>query len=229
MMSMARTPDPSTGWRGIVFDLDGTLMDSYRAITASVNEVRRSRGLAELGEAEVRPHVGRGLPHLLKMVVPGTELEPDAARYRAHHPSVLRSHTDLLPGVEATLRALHQQGFRLGVCSNKPRAFTVQLLADFGLAPLFATVVGPEDAQRPKPAPDMLIVAIERLQLRPAAVLYVGDMTVDVETARAAGVTVWVIATGSQKSSELVAARPDRLLARFDEIAQLSPAAQSAP
>lgn len=91
---MAVTSGAETPWRGVIFDLDGTLMDSYRAITASINEVRRQRGLAELSEPEVRPHVGRGLPHLLKMIVPGTDLEADAARYRAHHPSVLRSQGD---------------------------------------------------------------------------------------------------------------------------------------
>jgi phosphoglycolate phosphatase-like HAD superfamily hydrolase len=86
-------------------------------------------------------------------------------------------------------------------------------------------VLGPEDVARPKPAPDMLRVALERLGVAPARALYVGDMGVDVETARAAGVPVWVVATGSDTREALAAARPDRLLTGLAELpGQLFPA-----
>jgi 2-phosphoglycolate phosphatase len=197
--------------RCVVFDFDGTLGDSYPAITASVNHVRAGHGLPPLPEAEVRRHVGRGPAYLLAHTA-GSATPEDLAAYRAHHPSVLFSGTRLLPGAAETVAALHRAGKLLAVCSNKPVAFTRELLEHFRLLPLFAAVLGPEDVPHPKPAPDMLVTALARLQVPAAAALYVGDMVVDVETARAAGVRVWVVPTGSDDRATLVAARPDRVL-----------------
>src|SRR5216684_4776747 len=111
-------------FRAIVFDLDGTLVDSYAAITASVNHVRAIHNLPPLSESEVRRHVGRGPVHLLRHTVPDIDLDADLARYKTHHPSVLRSGTHLLPGVAETLGALRDAGHRLAVCSNKLKPFT---------------------------------------------------------------------------------------------------------
>src|SRR5438874_10279454 len=110
-------PDAAPGRppRAVVFDFDGTLADSYPAITASVNHVRALHGLAPLPEAEVRRFVGRGADYLLAHTVPGAPAGEALAAYKAHHPSVLRSGTTLLPGVAETLAALRKGGLRLGV------------------------------------------------------------------------------------------------------------------
>src|SRR5438552_3283466 len=112
----------------VLFDFDGTLADSYQAITASVNHVRAGHGLPPLKEDAVRPHVGRGMPYLLEHTVPGVDQERDQAIYREHHPSVMLTGTRLLPGAREALSAIHGSGRRVGVCSNKPRAFTKELL-----------------------------------------------------------------------------------------------------
>src|SRR5262249_15144063 len=156
----------------------------------SVNHVRAAHGLPPLDEPEVRRHVGRGPAYLLGHTVPGADLATDWPRYRAHHPSVLESGTRLLPGAAEALAALKLGGRTVGICSNKPRAFTVKLVEHLGL--LVDLVLGPEDVQHPKPAPDMLLTALQRLGLKAGEVLYVGDMSIDVQTARAAGVAVWV-------------------------------------
>jgi phosphoglycolate phosphatase len=205
--------------RAVLFDFDGTLIDSYPAITASVNHVRARHGLPPLGLDEARRHVGRGAGFLLRHTVPGGDLDADTAAYRQHHPSVLRSGTRLLPGAAEALRALHGRGLRLGVCSNKPVAFTRELLDYLGIAPLLDVALGPEDVERPKPAPDMVLSALRRLDVPAAAALYVGDMTVDVQTARAAGVAVWVVPTGSDDLDSLRQARPDRVLRDLFELA----------
>jgi phosphoglycolate phosphatase len=207
--------------RAVLFDLDGTLVDSYPAITASVNHVRAARGLPPLPVEEVRPHVGRGPNYLLEHTVPGTDLEADFARYRAHHPSVIEAGTRLLPGAVDTLTALKQSGKLLAICSNKPLPFTARLLHVLDLAGLMDAALGPEDVPRPKPAPDMLVAALARLGVSPAEALYVGDMAVDVQTARGAGVTVWVVPTGSDDLETLRAARPDRILRDLAEIPPL--------
>jgi phosphoglycolate phosphatase len=207
--------------RAVIFDFDGTLADSYAAIAASVNHVRAHHGLPPLSEAQVRRHVGRGAAYLLEQTVPGARMPDDLELYRAHHPSVLRSGTHLLPAVADTLTALRVAGIRLGVCSNKSRAFTNELLDILGLAPLIDVVLGPEDVARPKPAPDMLVAALRRLKVAPAEALYVGDMTVDIDTARGAGVAVWVVPTGTHDRATLEAAQPDRLLSGFADLTAL--------
>jgi phosphoglycolate phosphatase len=209
---------PGLGVRAVVFDFDGTLGDSYRAITASVNHVRAVRGLPSLTVEQVRPHVGRGVAWLLERTVGRGSPEANAAAYRDHHPGVLREGTTLLPGAAESVRALRRAGLRLAVCSNKPVAFTRELLDHLGLAAEFAAVLGPEEVARPKPAPDMLLAALGRLGVEAGEALYVGDMAIDVETARAAGVTVWAVATGSDDRESLRRARPDRLLKRLAEL-----------
>ena len=108
-------------------------------------------------------------------------------------------------------------------------AFSRDLLESLGIAALFSAVVGPEDAPRPKPAPDMLLKAMELLGRRPEETLYVGDMVVDVETARGAGVAVWAVPTGSDSQVALQRSGPDRLLGAFEELAALVPSVRSAP
>jgi phosphoglycolate phosphatase len=205
-------------FQAILFDMDGTLVDSYAAIAASVNHVRAGRGLPPLTVEEVKRFVGRGPEYLFTHTVPGGELAADFARYRAHHPSVMQEMTHLLPGAREVVTALARAGKRLGLCSNKPRLFSQQLLEHLAIARFFTVVLGPEDVARPKPAPDMLLAAIARLNLPKSQILYIGDMTVDIETARAAGVTVWVLPTGSDDRAALTAARPDRLFDRLADI-----------
>jgi phosphoglycolate phosphatase len=204
--------------RAVLFDLDGTLIDSYPAIAASVNHVRALRGLPPLPVADVTRHVGRGPAHLLRQTVGDGDVEACVAAYRQHHPSVLRDMTRLLPGAGEVLRSLHSGGRLLGICSNKPVAFTRELVAHLGLAGWLDVVLGPEDTGRLKPAPEILLLALSRLGVPPGEALYVGDMTVDIETGRAAGVPVWVVATGSDTADALDAARPDRRLGGLAEL-----------
>lgn len=205
----------------VLFDFDGTLGDSYPAITASVNHIRSLYGLTPLTVAEVKPYVGHGPENLLEQTVPGCNPPVDGRKYREHHPSVMYELTHLFPGVPEALSRLCEGGMRLGVCSNKPRRFTVALLEHFGVAPLFSLVLGPEDVAHAKPAPDMLLSAAERLALPRERILYVGDMRVDLRTARSAGVAVWLVPTGSDSREALFEAGPDRLIDRIADIPEL--------
>src|SRR5262249_41135200 len=102
--------------QAVLFDFDGTLIDSYPAITASVNHVRSRHGLPPLPEDEVRQHVGRGPVYLLEHTVPGSDPAQDVALYREHHPSVLLSGTRLLPGAAELVGGLHGAGKKVALC-----------------------------------------------------------------------------------------------------------------
>ena len=205
----------------VLFDFDGTLADSYDAIAASVNHVRETRGLPPLAVDEVKWHVGRGPEYLLQRTVPGGEFAVDFPIYRQHHPTVMVPLTRLLPSARSALESLHASKRRIGLCSNKPRIFSQELLKHLDIAPFFDVVIGPEDVPNPKPAPDMLKTAIARLGLAKEEVLYVGDMVVDIQTARGAGVTVWIVPTGSDELATIEAAKPDRILKSLEELTHL--------
>jgi 2-phosphoglycolate phosphatase len=210
--------DTLGSYAAVLFDFDGTLADSYAAIACSVNHVRSERGMPALSIDEVKRHVGRGPEYLLTHTAPNGRLADDLACYRAHHPRVMLPLTRLLPGARLLLAALHRRGKKIGLCSNKPRPFSQQLLQHLEVSAYFDVVLGPEDVPLPKPAPDMLLRAIQRLGLPSDHVLYVGDMTVDIQTARSAGVRVWAVATGSEERRALEDAKPDRLLADLQEM-----------
>lgn len=208
--------------RAVFFDFDGTLADSYRAITASINHVRAHYNLGPLAPEQVRPNVGRGLPHLLKHCMPGADPDLATKLYREHHPSVLESGTDLMPGAMEALTELHRLGLKMAICSNKPVPFTRALVRILGINTLIEEVIGPEDVAQPKPAPDMILEALQRFALKSDEAIYVGDMTVDIQTARAAGVRVWVLPTGSDTREALDGAKPDRVLDNLTEVARLA-------
>jgi 2-phosphoglycolate phosphatase len=211
-------------FRAVLFDFDGTLVDSFAAITASTNFVRSSYGLPALPETVVREYVGFGLPHLMTQLVPGAVPAEAVDRYREHHPTVMISGTRLISGVAETLPILHQRGLKLGVCSNKQVHFTKKLIEAFGLEKLMQTVLGPEDvAGRAKPDPAMLLEGVSRLGLERQDVVYVGDMAIDVHSAHAARITVWLVPGGATGQESATAAGPDRLLKGFSELLDLLP------
>src|SRR5262249_11624540 len=121
--------------KALLFDFDGTLIDGYPAITASVNHVRSLYGLEPLSEVEVIPHVGRGPPHLLSETVGVGDCAANVATNRQHHPSVMGRLTTLLPGAAETLRGLKDRGLFTGICSNKPAAFTRELVVTLASPP----------------------------------------------------------------------------------------------
>jgi phosphoglycolate phosphatase len=210
--------------RAVLFDFDGTLADSFGAITASTNHVRRAYGLSDLPEDEVRQYVGLGLAQLMEDLVPNAPTEAAVALYREHHPSIMLTGTRLMPGVLETVQTLAQRGYRMAVCSNKRVEFTRNLVKYLGLCPAIAETLGPEDVNgRAKPDPAMLLEALRRLGDSPADAVYVGDMAVDVHAARAGGVPVWLVLGGAAGRDPALDTGPDRVLESFTDILNLLP------
>jgi phosphoglycolate phosphatase len=205
-------------FRAVLFDFDGTLADSYAAITASVNHVLQYHGRPALTEQYVRTLVGHGLEQLMLAILPEIDPAVGARLYREHHPTVMESHTKLLPGVIDGLAALKQAGIKLGVCSNKPAYFTRALLGMLKIDAYFDVVLGPDDVGAAKPDPAMLLKALEKLGVPKEEALYIGDMEVDIDTGRRAGVETWVMPTGSQDEATLRAANAIRIFPGMKEV-----------
>lgn len=226
-MAPARTPQSVSPGRetppriqAVVFDLDGTLVDSYGAIAECFNHARTSLGEVPLAEDEVRRMVGHGLESLMERAV-GKERVDEAVRlFRERYDRICTGRTVPLPEVPETLAALHVLGVRMGVATNKPARFARRILEALELMPPLAVAVGPGPGLPAKPDPSMVRRVLAELGTEPSRALYVGDMGVDVATARAAGLPVWVLATGSSTRNELEAAGPDKILDRFGDLAR---------
>lgn len=179
--------------KAILFDFDGTLADSFKAIAASVNHVRQTVGLNPLPFLEVKKFVGFGLDHLVRSMVPGGNVDELKATYHDHHQQHMLGATELYPGARGFLSFLRDRGILAGVCSNKPVEFTRKLVDHLGIGNYFDEILGPESCGCPKPAPNMICMAMEHMKILPENVVYLGDMDIDVIAARGAGVAPWII------------------------------------
>lgn len=208
--------------RGLVFDLDGTLVDSYDAIGASLNHARAAFGLPALPADLIRRTVGRGLEQLVSDLVGEDRVERGVGLFREHYARTFRRTTRTLPGARATLRELHRRGYRMTVASNKPARFGEPILADAGLTPYLVGVQGPDRAGATKPDPAMIRSCLQAMSLTPQEAVYVGDMVLDVETAARAGLPV-VLVEGGSSSSDALRGTGQRVLPRLGALADLLP------
>lgn len=214
------------GVKGLVFDLDGTLVDSYEAISESLNHALGRLGLATLEPARIRKLVGRGLESLIERAMDGAARDPSLLEsgvrfFRERYDVICVSKTRLLPGVKKTLGELDRRGLTMAVATNKPSYFATRILDALEVGRHLRAVYGPDRVPRPKPHPDMMKAVLSELGLAPADVIYVGDMEVDVETARAAGVRVILLPTGSCELEELESAGADLVLPDFKALGDL--------
>jgi phosphoglycolate phosphatase len=191
--------------RAVVFDLDGTLVDSYAAITASLNRAREEFSLPRLSDDEVRRRVGRGLEALISELVGPDHVDEGVRLFREHYATVFGATTVALPGVRRTLEEMDHRGYRMAVASNKPARFGRAILRGLDLERRFVEIQGPDLVGRAKPHPAMLERCLEALATTADETVYVGDMVLDVETAGRAGVPVLLVAGGSSSSEDLAA------------------------
>src|SRR5687768_10876824 len=132
-------------YRAVLFDLDGTLVDSYDALTESINHARRSVRMPDLGRAEIQTLVGEGVEALLQRAFAPRQVPTDARSiFEAHYDEICCERSTLLDEVEHTVTALAEEGIRMAVCTNKPTAFSRKILTHLRIAHYFDTVAGPD-------------------------------------------------------------------------------------
>ena len=208
----------------IVFDLDGTLIDTAPDLIDTLNVILSRHDVAPVAFNEARTMIGAGVKPLLQrgLASKGVKLPPeDIDRLFAEYLEVYAAHiadrSRPFPGLEGALDALTAQGCRLAVCTNKLEWLSVRLLDVFGLSPRFAAICGQDTFTMRKPDPDMLRLTIARAGGDTGHAVMVGDSMTDVATARAAAVPVIAVDFGYTETppAELGA---DRLISHFDAL-----------
>lgn len=213
----------------IFCDLDGTLVDSVPDLTVAVNTMLERLDLPPRSEDKVRHWVGNGVDNLIRRALAddmaGDVPEALADRARPLFYDAYRNHvcvySRLYPGVRQGLEALYDEGLRLACVTNKRTEFALALLESIGIAPFFDTVVGGECTPHHKPAPDVLLLAAERLGVDVDRGLMVGDSVNDVGAARNAGCPVVCVPYGYNHGRDIREARPDVVIESLAELSLL--------
>ena len=205
----------------IIFDLDGTLVDAYRAVSRSLNFALKKLNLPKIDDQVIQRRVGWGEKILVSAFVPPSKRKAALSIYRRHHPRSLRIGTKFLPGAQKIIRALAKDGYLLAVASNRPTRFTNIILEHLSMKRYFACVLCADKVKNPKPAPDILLGIMKNLACRPHETIYVGDMTIDVQAGKLARVKTVSVLTGSSTRSEIRRTRPSRIIRSLAQLPQI--------
>jgi phosphoglycolate phosphatase len=197
-----RTDGVGQVW-GVVFDLDGTLVDSGVDITRAINRMLSDHRLTGLEPAQVEPLLGEGARSLVSSVydILGVPVSPerltqDTTRYLEHYAEEPVRDSVLYRDARPALAELAAQGVRLGICTNKNEGLAVRVLTELAVDHFFSTVVGGDSLAVRKPEPEHLLTAVRNLDLPAAQTLFVGDSRIDAECARRADVRCLLVDWG---------------------------------
>lgn len=207
--------------KGVIFDLDGTLLNTLGDLAAAGNHVLKQRGLPAYQEEEYKLMVGNGIPRLIRRMLTGTsardsqEAETAAAArlpeglesavlndFMAYYEIHKQDRTAPYPGIRELLERLRQAGVKLAVVSNKADGPVKELMRQY-FGPIFTTTVGLQEGGRAKPDPASTLEAVRQLGLPKEEILYVGDSNVDMMTAQNAGLQSCGVLWGFRSEEEL--------------------------
>jgi phosphoglycolate phosphatase len=184
----------------VIFDLDGTLVDTADDFVPAVQQLRAENNLEPMAPERIRRSVSNGSRALVALALsmpcedPGFEIQRQ--RLLALYSQVLGRHARPYPGLRELLQSLEARGIGWGIATNKPSAYTAPLLASLQLAPAPGTVICPDDVAHPKPHPESLERICAALGCHPSRSVYVGDHARDIEAGRRAGAVTVAAAYG---------------------------------
>lgn len=205
----------------VVFDLDGTLLDTLEDLAGSVNFALRENGYPERTLAEVRLFLGNGIRYLMRCAVPagigGEAYEKTFACFRQHYLVHCLDKTRPYAGVPDLLKDLKARHYRLAIVSNKLQPAVEELNAKF-FSDVVTVAIGESKEVHRKPAPDTVLMALKYLESKPEDCVYVGDSEVDIETARNVGVPCISVLWGFRDRDFLLMHAAETLVEKPEEI-----------
>ena len=207
-------------YKAILWDLDGTLLDTLCDLTTAVNTALVGRGYPARGADEVRAFVGDGARSLIARALPpeaGDAVDAVLQDFNAYYAAHCREATAPYDGILPLLARLQAAGVRSGVVSNKPHYAVVPLAKEY-FGDLLELAVGSQDGVPRKPAPDTVLNAMKQLGVTAEETLYIGDSEVDVQTARNAGVDGLFVTWGFRTPAQLKAAGAEYLVNTVEEL-----------
>ncbi len=206
----------------IVYDFDGTLVDTKRDIADSVNLVLTELLIPELPHETIFKYVGRGVDKLMSQALNGTgqdDIPGAVTLFRKHYDRRLLDHTDFFPHGRETLEYFSRK--KQAILSNKPRPFILRILSGLKCDCAFESILGGDSLENKKPDPEGLHRLMRQCGLPPESVLMLGDSPIDVETGKRAGVATCVATHGMSSRAELEAAEPDWMIDSLAELRDL--------
>jgi phosphoglycolate phosphatase len=211
----------------VLFDLDGTLLDTIPDLADAANAMRQDMGLAPIPQKVLATYVGKGVEQLIIRTL-GHDGAPASvemvmrglARYQDHYRALNGQRSRIYPGVVAGLQAFREQGARLAVVTNKGTEFTGPLLRQMGLDGYFDVVVCGDTCERKKPDPMPLIHACDLLGVAPDQALFIGDSINDALAANAAGMRVLALPYGYNEGRPVQSLPVDAIVESIVEAAQ---------
>jgi phosphoglycolate phosphatase len=221
--SMSPTPFERSRVQALLFDLDGTLINSTADLVASGNWLRAREGLGVLESSRIAGYVGDGVEALVRRLLerPEGDVGECIASFMHRYNEHCLDETYLYPGVAATLQALQARGYAMAVVTNKPERVSKRILGGLGVEQRFRSVIGGNSCEFKKPRPEPLLMACGHLACEAGHAVMVGDSRVDVEAGHNAGMPVIGLLHGIGDQALLKASGPDLLIERFERLTEM--------
>jgi phosphoglycolate phosphatase len=206
--------------RGVLFDLDGTLIDHFETLFRCYEHALGRLGLPVPTREQVKRSVGGSMEVTMRKFVPAERLADAAGLWRAHLARTYLDDVSVLPGGRELLTALQARGVRLGVLTNKLGETSRSIMQHLGLAPFLQVVLGADDTPHRKPEPAFSALALARLGTGPEETLLVGDSSFDIAAAHVVGMRCPCVTTGTHTADELQAAGADAVYPNLATLGQ---------
>ena len=207
-------------YQGVLWDMDGTVLDTLEDLWAAVNVSLRRFSLPEASLEAVRAGLGNGAAHLISCVAPEEKRDEVLAFYKPWYDAHCNLKTHPYPGILPLMGALRAGGVRQAIISNKPDP-AVQELAKSYFPGLLDSAVGESETVRRKPNPDAVLAAVRQMGLNVAECVYIGDTEVDLATAKNAGMACIAVSWGFRSRAQLLAAGATQIAATAEELEKL--------
>lgn len=204
-----------------IFDLDGTLVDAYEAIEKSLNFVLKKLRCPTVTLEKVKRNVGRGDRLFIETFFPSIDVGEVLKIYRAHHEKSLLRYSRAKPGARKLLRLLKKRKRLIAVASNRPSYFTDIILKRLKLEDLVDYTLCADRIKSRKPDPKILNLILKRFKIKRQGAVFVGDMDIDVETAKRAGMDAVFIKGGSSTLASVRKYRNKKVISNIMDVARL--------